>query len=78
MLGVMWHLNNVKSVLYYRLTLLVLIVESNWTSSNGRNYVAAVDKNSSNENNCWLHEEFEIVETCHPCTGKRIFKGFEL
>lgn len=54
------------------LTLLVLVVESNWTSGNGRNYVAAVDKNSSNENNCWLHEEFEIVEVCHPCTDFEI------
>jgi hypothetical protein len=73
-----WSLNNVKSILYYRLTLLVLIVESHWTSGNGRNHVAVVDKNSSNENNCWLHEEFEIVESCHPCTGKRTFEGLEL
>ncbi|PNF34632.1 hypothetical protein B7P43_G05866 [Cryptotermes secundus] len=50
------------------LTLLVLFVESNWTPGNGRNHVAVVDRNSSNENNCWLYEESETVEACHPCT----------
>jgi len=67
----------IKSSLDYRLTLLVLIVESNWTSGNGRNHAGVVEKNSSNENNCWLHEEFQIIEACHPCTGKRAIVGDE-
>jgi hypothetical protein len=54
------------------LTLLVLIVESHWTSGNGRNHAAVIDKNSSNENNCWLHEEFEIIHACHLCSDFEI------
>jgi hypothetical protein len=69
-------LKNTETVICYRLTLLVLIVESHWTSGNGRNHVAVVDKNSSNENNCWLHEEFEIIELCHPCSGKGMIEGY--
>jgi hypothetical protein len=63
-------LKNIEKFLCYRLTLLVLVVESHWTSGNGRNHAAVLDKNSSNENNCWLHEEFEIIEACHLCSGK--------
>ncbi|XP_069672277.1 protein JTB isoform X1 [Periplaneta americana] len=50
------------------LTLLVLIVESHWTSGSSRNHVGVAEKNATNENNCWLHEDFEIVEPCHLCT----------
>jgi hypothetical protein len=50
-------------------------VESHWTSGNGRNHAAVIDKNSSNENNCWLYEEFEIKEACHLCSGKGTLEG---
>ncbi|XP_021919690.1 protein JTB [Zootermopsis nevadensis] len=54
------------------LTLLVLIVESHWTAGNGKNHVGAVGKNSSNDNNCWLREDIETVQPCHPCTDFEI------
>lgn len=50
-------------------------MESHWAAGNGKNHVGAVGKNSSNDNNCWLREDIETVQPCHPCTGKRTLEG---
>ncbi|XP_066990906.1 protein JTB isoform X2 [Anabrus simplex] len=55
---------------YWRLTLLVLVVESHFTSGTSRNHHGSVSKNSSSE--CWTREEYDIIEPCHPCTDFEI------
>ncbi|PSN40879.1 hypothetical protein C0J52_18883 [Blattella germanica] len=50
------------------LTLLVLIVESHWTSGSGRNPVGVTGKNSSSGNDCGVDQEYVVLEECHPCT----------
>lgn len=50
------------------LTLLVLIVESHWTAGNTRALQHTVENNGSSVELCWLNEEYEVVEQCHPCT----------
>lgn len=54
------------------LTILVLVIESNWTSnnSNSRSIARNIEHNSSDA--CWLNEDYEVVEECHPCTDFEI------
>lgn len=51
-----------------RATIIVLIVESRWTESPRRNFI--IESNST----CYLHEDFEIIRNCHPCTGTEEMK----
>ncbi|KAG8255540.1 hypothetical protein J6590_090350, partial [Homalodisca vitripennis] len=53
------------------LTLFVLVIESNWTTGNGRS-LRVTEKNASGADLCWLTEDFEIVEECHPCSDFEI------
>ncbi|XP_044734882.1 protein JTB [Chrysoperla carnea] len=48
------------------LTILVLVVESNWTDTGPRHYknFPAVENNST----CWLTQKYEVINDCHPCT----------
>ncbi|XP_015511244.1 protein JTB [Neodiprion pinetum] len=51
------------------LTILVLIIESNWTDTDSsKAFVESVEKNSS----CYLNEEFDVILECHPCTAFEI------
>nr|CAD7195307.1 unnamed protein product [Timema douglasi]CAD7401858.1 unnamed protein product [Timema poppensis] len=59
-------------VLLGGLTLLVLMLESHWTSVGARSYPTVSGKNTSSEHGCWLHEEYQIVEPCHLCTDFEI------
>lgn len=52
------------------LTLFVLIIESHLTSSSSVNHSNPVTRNSTND--CWLKEDYEIVESCHPCSAFEI------
>nr|CAD7442174.1 unnamed protein product [Timema bartmani] len=56
----------------FTLTLLVLILESHWTSVGARSYPTVSGKNNSSDHGCWLHEEYQIVEPCHLCTDFEI------
>lgn len=57
-------LSNCKNVLFFfRVTVIVLIVESRWTESPRRKFI--IEKNST----CYEHEDFKIIQDCHPCTG---------
>ncbi|XP_054279237.1 protein JTB-like [Macrosteles quadrilineatus] len=53
------------------LTILVLVIESNWAVGNGRT-IRVVEKNASGAEFCWLTENFKVVEECHPCTDFEI------
>ncbi|KAJ9595096.1 hypothetical protein L9F63_013622 [Diploptera punctata] len=48
------------------------MVESHWASGKNKSHVGSSEKNSTDENNCWLNEEYEIVKECHPCTDFEI------
>lgn len=54
------------------LTLLVLIVESHWTSGNTRAVQHPLVNNGSGVELCWLNEDYEVVEECYPCTAFEI------
>lgn len=52
-------------------TLLVLILEGRWTwsATAARGTVApSASSPQATNGSCWLHEEYEVVEECHPCT----------
>uniref|UniRef100_A0A6B2EE48 Protein JTB n=1 Tax=Phlebotomus kandelakii TaxID=1109342 RepID=A0A6B2EE48_9DIPT len=49
------------------LTTLVLIIESRWTGSpKPKQFV--IENNST----CWMKEEYEIIQDCHPCSAFEI------
>ncbi|KAG5870806.1 hypothetical protein JTB14_005356 [Gonioctena quinquepunctata] len=52
------------------LTILVLVVESNWTESNKRNRKSnfVVEQNST----CFETEKYEVVKECEPCSAFEI------
>lgn len=50
-----------------RLTILVLIIESQWTEA-PRQKQFILENNST----CWLKEEFVILQDCQPCTAFEI------
>lgn len=59
-----------------RLTLIVLIFESQWTSE-ARNYshltnYSLLEKNASAAEYCWVKEAFSVVKECHQCTGNNL------
>lgn len=54
------------------LTLFVLMLESHWASGKKSHIGGVPEKNATNENNCWLNEEFEVIEECHPCSDFEI------
>ncbi|XP_034245423.1 protein JTB [Thrips palmi] len=58
-------------------TLLVLILEGRWTWSAtaargtvapSASSVSSASSPQATNTSCWLHEEYEVVEECHPCT----------
>lgn len=56
-----------KNSIIFRLTLIVLIVESHWTEEKNHN-LKNVDNSSKAEQHCWHTETFDIIEPCHPCS----------
>lgn len=52
----------------YRLTILVLIVESHWTDTPNKLYL----DNFENNTTCDSGEEYEITSECHPCSAFEI------
>ncbi|XP_008544150.1 uncharacterized protein LOC103568906 [Microplitis demolitor] len=51
------------------LTILVLIVESQWTDSeNNKPYVENLERNAT----CTTNGDYEIISECHPCTAFEI------
>ncbi|XP_012277445.1 protein JTB isoform X2 [Orussus abietinus] len=56
-------------LLYYRLTVLVLIVESHWTeTTSSKPYIENFENNSA----CATNEEVEVISECQPCTAFEI------
>ncbi|KAJ6642356.1 Protein JTB [Pseudolycoriella hygida] len=49
------------------LTILVLVIESNWTES-PRQKQFIIEDNST----CWRREDYTIIQDCHPCTAFEI------
>ncbi|XP_026466319.1 protein JTB-like [Ctenocephalides felis] len=48
------------------LTIVVLIVESRWTPPRTKQF--PIENNST----CWLKEDYEVIQDCHPCTELEI------
>lgn len=53
---------------YFRLTILVLIVESHWTDNPSKLYL----ENFENNTRCISGDEYEITSECHPCSAFEI------
>lgn len=55
------------NLIFYSLTVVVLIVESHWTDRTTRTkkQFFPVEQNST----CWEKEKYEVVKDCEPCTG---------
>lgn len=51
-----------------RATIVVLIAESRWTDIPRERQF-----NIENNSTCYLHEEYEIIRDCHPCTGTFVY-----
>lgn len=49
---------------FNRATVLVLIIESRWTEFPKQKQFI-IEKNST----CYLREDYEVIQDCHPCTG---------
>lgn len=49
------------------LTVLVLVIESNWTGTH-RQKQFIIEDNST----CWRREDYTIIQDCHPCTAYEI------
>nr|XP_018915783.1 PREDICTED: protein JTB-like [Bemisia tabaci] len=55
------------------ITLLVLIIESNWASANNRPGLELLERNISNPAEaCPQNEQYIVVQPCHPCTDFEI------
>lgn len=52
----------------FRLTFLILVIESHLTGNNRTTEPEQLNLTSSN---CWLQENFEIIEQCQPCSGNK-------
>lgn len=52
------------------LTFLVLYIESYWTDNSDRTLVLTNLNSSKTE--CWLLENFKVLEDCHPCNDFEI------
>lgn len=52
----------------FRLTILVLIVESHWTDNSNKLYL----ENFENNTRCVSGDEYEITSECHPCSAFEI------
>lgn len=61
-------ITRINSFIFYRLTVLALIIESHWTSSSNKLYIDNFENNSS----CISNDEYEIISECHPCTAFEI------
>lgn len=57
------------------MTVIVLIFESHFASES-LSPSSASNKNkeypTENNSTCWLHQEYEIITECHPCTDFEI------
>lgn len=60
----------------FRLTLVVLIFESQWafeaSNYNHLGNYSHLSKSNSSTDYCWLRETYSVVEQCHPCSGKML------
>lgn len=54
-------------LIYFSLTILVLIIESHWTEDRdiSRKRTFDIEQNST----CKPNESYEVVKDCEPCTG---------
>lgn len=55
---------------FFSLTILVLIVESHWTTEKADS--KPVVENQENNTSCSPGEPFEVVNECHPCSAFEI------
>ena len=58
--------------LFFRLTVVVLILESHFAAESvSPSSASHKSKQFPTENNstCWQHQEYTLVSECHPCTG---------
>lgn len=53
---------------YFRLTVLVLVVESHWTDATGSRRKKSFPE-IENNSTCWKRESYVVIQDCHPCTG---------